>query len=271
MVRSDKNTKYEMGIGHFSRFIDKYLHDIDWDLIAMCCGVTDILYENNHVIFAQLHRSPKYPRTIAKFLINVFDEDENRGLFLIKKIISQNTLNENAMRELNEILKYFNDEEISVSDIASPFHFFESEKFILLPNYPDNFYKKLIEEINFQYETKHSMSLSVLIRKLFENLIIDILRKKYGAQGVSKYYDTSRGRFYDFSVLLKNMGSNISDFRPISSNLDQKFISELNKYRETGNSGAHSIDVNLTIEEFTANKKRINYSVSLLIRILDQI
>ena len=67
-----------------------------------------------------------------------------------------------------------------------PFQILESEKLILVPNYPDIFYKKLIEEINFQYITKHSMSLSVLMRKLFENLIIDILRKKYGTQGCAK-------------------------------------------------------------------------------------
>jgi hypothetical protein len=60
------------------------------------------------------------------------------------------------------------------------------------------------------------MSLSVLIRKLFENLIINILRKKYGTQGLPKYYDTSKRRFHDFSILLKSLESNISDFHSAS-------------------------------------------------------
>jgi hypothetical protein len=40
------------------------------------------------------------------------------------------------------------------------------------------------------------------------------------------------------------------------------------EYREFGNSGAHSIDVNITIEEFTTSKKNINYKIDLLIHVL---
>jgi hypothetical protein len=271
MIEPDKHKKDRMGIGRISRFIEKYLYDTDWYLIATCCGVTDVLNKHERVTRAQSFGDPDYPTAISRFLINLFDEDENTGLFFITEIISQKNLNEEAKIELNEIQKYFNNDDITISDYTHSFQVFEFEKFISLPNCPDNFYKKLIEEINFQYRTKHSMSLSILIRKLFENLIIDILRKKYGTQGLSKYYDVSKGRFLDFSVLLKNLESNICDFSSISSSLNQKFISELNKYRETGNSAAHSIDANLTIEEFTKNKSNINYKVDLLVRILERI
>jgi hypothetical protein len=262
MIELDKTKKHQMGIGRLSRFIEKHLYDTDWYLIATCCGVTNILNDHERVTRAQSWHDDDYPTAISKFLIDVYNNDESTCLFLIKEIISQNTLNEDAKRELNEILKYFSTEESNISDYTYHFKFFESEQLILVPNYPDIFYKKLIEEINFQYITKHSMSLSVLMRKLFENLIIDILRKKYGTQGLQKYYDTSKGRFHDFSLLIKNLNLSISDFHPISPNLDQKFIGELNKYRETGNSGAHSIDVNLTVEDFSVNKKDINLTLS---------
>jgi hypothetical protein len=269
MVEFDKKKKYKMGIGRLSRFIEKNLYDTDWFLIATCCGVTEFL--NERITRAQTFGDPDYPTAISRFLIDVFENDENTGLFLINETISQKTFKEPETTELNDILKFFSDGNVSISNCVQPLQFFESEKFISLPNYPENFYKKLIEEINFQYKTNHSMSLSILLRKLFENLIIDILRKKYGTQDLSMYYDTSKRRFHDFSVLLKNMESNLNDFHYISPNLNQKFISELNKYREFGNSGAHSIDVNITIEEFTTNKENINYKIDLLIHVLSRI
>ena len=115
------------------------------------------------------------------------------------------------------------------------------------------------------------MSLSILIRKLLENLIIDILRKKYSTQVMSLYYDTSRGRFHDFSVLLKNLDSRKGEFQYITQNLDKSLIQKINQYRETGNSGAHSIDVDLTINQIARDKDNINYLVQLLLRTLQNI
>jgi len=147
----------------------------------------------------------------------------------------------------------------------------DTNEFIYLVNYPDDFYISLIEEINFQYTTKHSISLSILIRKLFENLIIDILRKKYGTTDLSLYYDRSKRRFHDFSILLKNIETKLSDFHHISPNFDKKFLQELSEYREYGNTGAHSIDVNMKLEYFTERKEEINHKVKLLIRIFNLI
>lgn len=115
------------------------------------------------------------------------------------------------------------------------------------------------------------MSLSILIRKLLENLIIDILRKKYGTCDLQLYYDSSRGRFHDFSVLLKNLDSKKEEFHYITPNLDKSSIQRINKYRKAGNSGAHSIDVNLTIDQISKDKVDINYSVQFLLRILQNI
>lgn len=140
-------------------------------------------------------------------------------------------------------------------------------EFISLVNYPDDFYKNLIEEINFQYTNKRPISLSIVIRKLFENLIIDIFKKKYGTKELSLYYNISKGRFNDFSVLLKNLEFKMADFHYISTNIDKDFIKELNKYREHGNSGAHSIDVNMKLEYYTKQKDDINHKVQLLIRV----
>ena len=115
------------------------------------------------------------------------------------------------------------------------------------------------------------MSLSILIRKLFENLIIDILRKKYGTADISLYYNPNKGRFQDFFILLKNLDSKKDNFHYITTNLDSSQIKKINRYRETGNSGAHSIDVDHTVDQIYKDKENINYSVQLLLRILQNI
>lgn len=271
MVEIDKKQKISMGIIRFSRFVVKYLYDTDWSLIATCCGVSEILNKYERVRRAQTFRDPDYGTAISRFLIDVFDHNESIGILLINEIISQGTFDEEKRSELEQILRFFGIGEAYNFDLLSTINVSELEKFIELANYPDDFYKKLIDEINFQYSSKHPMSLSILIRKLFENLIIDILRKKYGTQELHQYYDTSKGRFHDFSLLLRNLDSKKSDFHHISANLDSAFISDLNKYRGYGNAGAHSIDVDLRIEHFTNEKTDINHKVAFLVRILNNI
>ncbi|SES85365.1 hypothetical protein SAMN04488587_1280 [Methanococcoides vulcani] len=271
MIELNKKQKNSMGIMRFSRFVERYLYDTDWNLIATCCGVSEILNKYERVTRAQTFGDPDYPTAISRFLIDVFEYNEAVGLLLINEIVSQDTLNDEAKIELNEILTFFSNGDVCVSDYTLSFNVSEPEKFITLTNYPDDFYKKLIDEINFQYSSKHPMSLSILIRKLFENLIIDILRKKYGTQEMEEYYNIVKRRFHDFSLLLKNLDLNKSDFHYISSNLNKELIAELNKYREYGNSGAHSIDVDLRIENFANDKTDINHKVIFLVRILNNI
>jgi hypothetical protein len=145
------------------------------------------------------------------------------------------------------------------------------EDFIKVTSIPDDFYQRLINEINQLYSEGLPFSLSILIRKLLENLIIDILRERYGRQQVPLYYDTSRRRFHDFSVLLQNLDSHKADFHYIAPDLDTPIIQSINQYRETGNSAAHSIDANLTIERVSQGKDDINHLVQYLLRIFQRL
>jgi hypothetical protein len=51
----------------------------------------------------------------------------------------------------------------------------------------------------------------------------------------------------------------------------KKFIQELDEYREYGNAGAHSIDINMKVGYFTEKKEDINHKVQLLIRVFNSI
>lgn len=224
------------------------------------------------MIRAQRFHDDDYTAMITDFLIDVFDFDERLGLCFIREIISvsRKQLNDEQITELQNLTKFLGKGDFDLLDIiSSTLQVNEADKLIDVLNCPDDFYKKLIEEINIQYIYKRPMPLSILIRKLFENFIIDIFRKKYGTKDLSLYYDTSKRRFHDFSVLLKYFESKKADFHHISPNIDTKFIQELNEYREYGNSGAHSIDVNMKLEYYTKQKDDINHKVQLLIRVFN--
>lgn len=237
------------------------------------CGVIDLLNEPRHerVRRAQSWGDHDYATAICNFLGEIFNRNEEVGLAIIYAIVQQKELSKEAKVELEQILSILGNKNADATSLLKNFQIPVVDVFIDVTWLPDDFYKRLIDEINLLYINGLPMSLSILIRKLLENLIIDILRKKYGAVELSLYYDPSRRRFYDFSVLLRNLDSKKEDFHHITSELDSSLIRKINRFRETGNAGAHSIDVNLTINQISKDKDDINYLVQLLLRILQNI
>lgn len=145
------------------------------------------------------------------------------------------------------------------------------EKFITL-DHSDYFYQKLESEINICYISGSYTAVLILSRKLIENLLIDILRKKYGyktEEDVEIYYRTNLGRFHDLARLLKNLGERKSDFR-----IDMDIINEIFKlikpFRKNANKKAHSI-VHLIEEKEELENFNVQRLVSLLIRLFNKI
>lgn len=262
-----------MAIARFAKFVEKYLYWTDWTMVATMWGVIDLLDEPRHerVRRAQSWNDDDYATAISSFLREVFESDEKIGLALISEIAKQEELSQEAKEELAQILSLFGQENADAASLLRSIKIPVVDKFVDVTWLPDDFYKRLVEEINLLYVNGLPMSLSILIRKLLENLIIDILRKKYGTAELSLYYDTSRGRFHDFSVLLRNLDSKKNDFKYITSELDSSLIRRIDQYRETGNSGAHSIDIDLSIDQISKDKDEINYLVQFLLRILKNI
>lgn len=80
----------------------------------------------------------------------------------------------------------------------------------------DYFISGHIAEVNKAYDKGCFTSAYMLIRKVIENLIIDILRAKYpesgGIANKELYYNVSQHRFLDFSVILDNLYKKRNDF-----------------------------------------------------------
>lgn len=276
MVEIDRETVIRnLAIARFAKFVNKHLCNTDWDLVAGRCGVTNILNSPEHerVRRAQFFEDPDYPDAIERFLKDVFSRDEQVGILLVHEIAgSENPYGEplspEARSELEQILTLFGDSDADLQSLVREFQ--PTEDYISVASVPDDFYKRLIDEINHLYREQLVFALSVLIRKLLENLVIDILRRKYGTSQLGLYYDPSRRRFQDFAVLVKNLDAKKADFDYVTPNL-ARAIKDIERYRETGNSSAHSLDANLTIDTFAKDRQRINYLVQLLFRVLQNI
>ncbi len=80
----------------------------------------------------------------------------------------------------------------------------------------DYFINGHIKELNKAYTHDCFTAVFILFRKIIENLIIDILRKKYPENGSKEnkelYFDITQNRFKDFSVILRNFYDKRNEF-----------------------------------------------------------
>lgn len=110
-------------------------------------------------------------------------------------------------------------------------------------DFQDFFYNKLRDEINTAYRVGLFTSVMLLSRKLFENLLIEILRFKYPPNesgNLEIYFVTKDQRFQNFTLLLKNIEDKKDEFT-VDKHIITEIISFIKPFRERANSNAHSI------------------------------
>jgi hypothetical protein len=106
----------------------------------------------------------------------------------------------------------------------------------------DHFIKGHIDELNRAYTFKCYTSVFILARKIVENLIIDILKKKFPEKVKANkelYFDINQKRLKDFEEILKNLRSKKNDFG--SENKAVERLCDLAaKLKENANNKTHS-------------------------------
>lgn len=121
----------------------------------------------------------------------------------------------------------------------------QSDLINLDENYlPSPFYKRLIFEINKCYTVSAYVAVLILTRKLIENLIYDILVKKYSNDESMKemYWAIDRNHAYGFGPLKGNFKKQKQDFiayAPINKHL-WNFLDKVQKY---GNITTHTVEL----------------------------
>lgn len=145
------------------------------------------------------------------------------------------------------------------------------EKYIDLKVLPNDFYIELQEQINRAFVYNVLSAVQILSRKILENLIIDILRKKYKGPGIELYYNTTKRRFQGFEILLKNLSDKLDagDFKGISDAFDRDLLRRVNEFREQGNSSAHSIELDLRREDIKQKGEEISFLIKVLLKVFE--
>src|SRR5439155_12091539 len=96
--------------------------------------------------------------------------------------------------------------------------------------YPEVFYKPLEEEINSAFGRELPNATIVLTRKLVENLLYNILEHKFPSD-VNMWYNTSKKRAHDFSILLEHLENKMHKFSHDQVDLVKKLISLIKPFK----------------------------------------
>ncbi|MGB8656765.1 MAG: ATP-binding protein [Candidatus Zixiibacteriota bacterium] len=136
-------------------------------------------------------------------------------------------------------------------------------------NYPQNFYYKLQDEINGCYKPNYPNAAFFLCRKLVENLVFNILEKKFPSD-VDLWYDKATMYHLPMSVLVKNLFDKRDQFKPNARRYIEKFNTDVGTFKKEANAKAHNIFEYLTNKD-ELKKFKINDLVQLLLNVYQSI
>lgn len=132
-------------------------------------------------------------------------------------------------------------------------------------DYPQSFYYKLHDEINHCYGSNYPNATFFLTRKLVENLVFNILEKKF-PNDVDLWYDKGISYHLPLGVLIKNLYDKRNDFKPNAGRYIEKFNTDVGTFKKEANIKAHNIFEYLENKD-ELKKFKISDIVQLLINI----
>jgi hypothetical protein len=136
-------------------------------------------------------------------------------------------------------------------------------------SYPQSFYSQLEQEINDTYINNYPNAAFFLSRKLIENLIFNILEKKYPTD-IPLWYNTSTNSHHKLSQLITNLYNKRTDFKPNVQRYIDKFNIDVGTFRKEANSKAHNIFEYLS-DRSDLKQFKINDLIQLLLNIYHNI
>jgi predicted transcriptional regulator len=130
-------------------------------------------------------------------------------------------------------------------------------------------YQELIEDINDCYRYRVYSGTVVLTRKLFEDIVFEILKTHYGGDDVQMYYHQDDDRHYSFNELLNNLKDGVPTLRRYSRELNDAFVEEIRELKNAGNRGAHSVRVSFTDDEMEEWSSDVTRMAEILYDVLE--
>jgi len=121
-----------------------------------------------------------------------------------------------------------------------------SKKIIEFINYKtDNKFIKLhLDEINRCYTYNCYTASFILIRKIIENLIMEIIKKKFSGNIKPEkelYLNLDGGKVHDLSILIKNLRKKTFNFDPLEKKLVLRILQLSEQFKDDANDKTHSL------------------------------
>lgn len=194
-------------------------------------------------ILAHLHKRLRKPvSTIRPEISRLRRKNPEASLNAIAQVYAEQH-NESVRRFLSKVDKLMIPRD-AIANVAvrkaGRIRRWERTKVVLRYETSDPFLKKHIDEINRAYTRECYTCVFVLARKVFENLVIDILRAKFFALP-ELYFDKGRGKYLDFRVLLDNLYNHRVDFGPEQKKAIERLHPKLKPFKDDANEKAHSL------------------------------
>ncbi|WP_287586593.1 hypothetical protein [Candidatus Borrarchaeum sp.] len=273
-LNSTNSDKVKMERAFLARTV-KLITDLDWDAVDWVMALEmfmfgDLLDNTPRLRRSQYFKDPDYPEIVYRVFKHAYEENPPRTISMALHVIQNDIKPDNEVLERYPLIKAYL--ENKVADVSQIFpEIGVPVKYLDIEVFPDSFYGDLTDFINKCYMYELYPAVVVFSRKLLENLLVDVLRKKYGRHDVELFFDINHNRFHIFNILLKNFKDHINDFKPIIPHLDHNFIDKINIFRESGNSAAHTLEVHLSKGEIDNNKDELEFVVKTLIRLYNNL
>ena len=169
-----------------------------------------------------------------------------------------------APHELKRLVKPIKKNESFLSNFKKIFVF---KKYVEIKKIPDSLYEQLIDDINKAYSAGVGPSILILLRKLFESGIKDILWKKFHDDSI---FYTSKGSRKHFNDILKDTRRKINEkkFGHFENELSD-VLDFVEFIREEGNQSAHKMTFSKSQKEIEDMKPDVKKHLEILFRILN--
>lgn len=252
-----------------SRLLTDSKGDTDWMYFLTTFGFEELAEDVPRLLQSQHFGDPDYAGCVRELFLKVAEEHPDRFVDFVRFVLGRDIdlSHENQRRKDPELVAWLVSGAGSLGPITLPAL---DHRPLGLTQFPDDFYRDLVGQINRAFSSGVLPAVQILARKLLENLVIDILRKKYGPARLDLYFDKGKRRFQGFEALLKNLSDNLPDFVG-SPGLDDALLKRISAFRQQGNAAAHSIELTLDPGQVKSDLAEVEHLAKVLIRVFQSL
>jgi len=147
------------------------------------------------------------------------------------------------------------------------------EKFLNLSDSEINgqFYPSTVYEINLCYKVKADHATVILLRKLVENLLLDIIRGHFGMDNVEIFYRLEERQHKSLADLIEVFDENQGDFDRYTTAKENEIVSFVEQIKYSGDAAAHSIEEKIDEEELESLSEEATHFVKVLFRLRQEV